>query len=213
MSIKKQLSDSWRQLAGEAGLRSATAVGARLIACYSEPHRVYHGLGHLYQVLSLLDELKTDPRLLLAAWFHDAIYRPGQADNEASSAEFARKSLRSCGYPEDSIAFVCDAVLSTASHRSERRVFDVLLDADLSILGASPEAYGAYQRAIRQEYAAVPESAFHAGRMAFVRTMLAQPSLYQTAYCQLRFELQARKNLQTELDDLLQKTQVVEPCN
>ena len=213
MPTKEQLMDSWRHLCRKAGLSNADDLGATLIACYSEPHRVYHGLDHLYHLIKLLEELSADPRILLAAWFHDAIYLPGQTDNEARSAALALEKLGSYGYPRESTTFVSAAILATASHHTDCREFDVLLDADLSILGASAEEYLAYRTAIRREYALMTEQSFIAGRLAFVRTMLSQPFIYQTTYCRNRYELPARQNLQAELEELLQKIVATNVCN
>lgn len=70
------LHNRWLALAGTTP-QSAHA-GARLIARWSEPHRRYHTLEHLAQVLDGVDEFGGHAEDLaavrFAAWFHDAVY-------------------------------------------------------------------------------------------------------------------------------------------
>ncbi|MGZ7283798.1 HD domain-containing protein, partial [Streptococcus pyogenes] len=54
----------------------------------------------------------------------------------------------------------------------------VLLDADLAILGASEERYKRYAADIRKEYAWVPEADYRKGRAAVLERFLAAPRLY-----------------------------------
>lgn len=199
MNIEKYLTDEWALLTARAKLRDAVDVSGSLIVRYSEPHRVFHTARHLADVVGLLEEMNAAPELILAAWFHDAVYEPGRADNETRSAALARESLARCGMAEAGLEVVCKAVLATASHKTDNQLFEPLLDADLSILGASPEAYAAYSAAIRAEYRNVPEAAFTTGRLAFIRSVLGRPSIFLTPLAQARFEQAARRNLQEEL--------------
>lgn len=203
---------AWDGLCARTGLQPAVDVGAALVAAYGESGRAYHNLDHLAQVLNLLARMQADDRLVFAAWFHDAVYRPGSRDNESRSAELARSSLSPLGYPEDAIRFVCDAILATASHRSGRAEFAPLLDADLAILGSEEGQYRVYRKSIREEYAAISDTAFAAGRMAFLRALLACPAIYQTGFCKLGFESAARLNIQTELDELVRCPGLVSSC-
>ncbi|GGL07074.1 hypothetical protein Sme01_12060 [Sphaerisporangium melleum] len=85
----------WAAVAGESA--AARAIGAELIARWSEPHRRYHTLGHLRAVLAAIEPLAghaADPvAVRLAAWFHDAVYdgRPGW--DEERSAQLAASRL------------------------------------------------------------------------------------------------------------------------
>lgn len=195
------LRESWSTLCRRAGLAGAAAAWERLLTCYSEPHRAYHGLPHIAQLVGLLEEMGASEELLLAGWFHDAVYRPGSARNEADSAALAADWLRRGGLDGARIAGVGAAILATATHQPQAR-YAPLLDADLAILGAAPAEYAAYRAGIRREYAAAPEAAFRAGRLAFVRAMLERPSIYQTPHCRHRFEAAARRNLLAERREL-----------
>jgi predicted metal-dependent HD superfamily phosphohydrolase len=195
------LMKSWTRLCTGAGLVGVAvqAVGTELLARYSEPHRAFHTVEHLAAVVGLVEELGGDDRLVFAAWFHDAVYKPGSRRNEPRSARLARDRLGALGYPQASLQFVADAVLATASHAATRAEFDQLLDADLAILGTDADTYAAYSAAIRREFAHVPELLYRRGRGVFLREMLERPVIYRTAAGAARFELAARRNIRAEL--------------
>jgi len=196
----------------------AGAALADLAACYSGPDRHHHDLAHAVSVRRLIEELATaedssaaggvgvdDLRVAaLAAWYHDAVYDPTAADNEARSAELARAALVGLGVPP-SVAEQVDRVIRlTADHRVDPadRAAAILLDADLAILGAPPAVYGRYAAGIRAEFAAVPDDRYRAGRRAVLEGLLARPQLYVTREGRRRFDAAARANLRREIDAL-----------
>jgi len=173
---------------------------------YSEPHRRYHTLAHVEELLALLREFELDDRdsVEAAVWFHDAIYDTHASDNEARSADLAETALREMQF--QNIEAVQAMIRATASHDPAGLTRDGLLflDADLSILGSPPERYREYAAAIRGEYEWVPRPQFAAGRSAILRRLLERPALYLTAEMQARFEAQARENVTRELAALAQ---------
>lgn len=195
------LVDRWVALAGPATRR----IGADLTARYAEPHRRHHTLAHLTGVLDLVDELAAhaaDPDAVrLAAWFHDAVYDPERADNEARSARLAARVLADTDLAPGRVAEVVRLVELTETHDPDGSDADgqVLCDADLAILGADPERYAAYTAAVREEYAFVPEEIFRAGRAEILRSLLDLPRIFHTPEANARFEETARHNLTTEL--------------
>ena len=74
------------------------------------------------------------------------------------------------------------------------------LDADLAILGASPERYARYAADIRKEYAWVPEPEYRAGRAAVLNRFLALPRIYHAEPLFAEGEERARVNLRAERD-------------
>lgn len=200
MDIEFRLQHRWQTLAEHLQLLRADGLGAELIERYREPQRVFHTIEHLDQVLTTLAELSTDPHLQLAAWFHDAVYRPAAPDNEARSALLARQRLTGLGMTSGDIAIVCAAIEATAGHASENPDLAPLLDADLAILGADPDRYRRYAEQVRGEYPGVPAMLYRYGRRRFLRSMLARPMIYRTEQGRARFEQQARVNLRAELD-------------
>lgn len=185
-------------------------IEADLTRRYGEPHRTYHTLAHVEQVLATVDDLVAagEPvgdlhAVRLAAWFHDAVYVPGARDNERASAELAVRALRPLGLEAGRLAAIADLIADTADHLPRSPDAAVLVDADLAILAADPPAYQAYAAAVRAEYAAVPDGAWRAGRAAFLGGLLARPALFATPTMRERAEAAARRNLAAERDRLL----------
>jgi predicted metal-dependent HD superfamily phosphohydrolase len=177
-------------------------LGADLVRRYSEPQRRYHTTEHLAEVLDHLDELAPgNVTVRLAAWFHDAVYDPMRGDNEERSAVLAEETLPGAGVAPEVVAEVARLVRLTATHDPVEGDRDgaVLCDADLAILGSSPDRYAAYAAAVREEYAAVPEEAFRAGRAGVLRSLLDLPALFRTPAARERWEATARHNMETEL--------------
>ncbi len=180
-------------------------LGEELLRRYAEPHRRYHDATHLAEVLDRVDELAgeaDDPDTVrLAAWFHDAVYRPLRGDNEERSAVLAERMLADTDLPAGTIANVARLVRLTATHDPEPGDRDgaVMCDADLAILAAGPERYAAYAAAVREEHAQLADETFRAGRADLLRRLLARPALYRTAPARARWEAAARHNLRTEL--------------
>jgi predicted metal-dependent HD superfamily phosphohydrolase len=75
----------------------------------------------------------------------------------------------------------------------------VLCDADLAILGSSPDRYATYAAAVREEYAFVPEEFYRKGRADVLTQLLSLPALFHTPEAHERFETRARHNIETEL--------------
>lgn len=180
------------------------AVYARLAAAYGEPSRAYHTLDH---VAFCLDELGPARHLAaypeeveMALWFHDAVYVPCAADNEARSAELARAACRELKLHKAFGKRVFHHVIATQHHATPPTVDGQLVaDADLAILGHPQAAFDAYERGVRQEHAAVAEAEFRPGRAAVLRALLARPVLYATEPFRVRYEAAARANLERSL--------------
>ncbi|MEU5536772.1 hypothetical protein [Streptomyces sp. NPDC020362] len=179
-----------------------------LLTRWQEPQRRYHTLAHLTAVLDHIDALEkyaADPDAVrLAAWFHDAVYLPERSENEERSAHLAERALPEAGVPAQKTAEVARLVRLTVTHdpADDDRDGQVLCDADLAILAAPPSAYATYTAEVREEYHFVPNDAFHEGRSAILRQLLALPRLFRTPYGREHWEATARYNLAGELDML-----------
>ncbi|WP_019549548.1 HD domain-containing protein [Streptomyces sulphureus] len=190
-----------------------TPYGADLLQRWSEPQRHYHSTTHLRTVLDQVALLAPeDPRregspfdrdtVLLAAWFHDAVYRPDRSENEDRSARLAERALPEAGVDASRTAEVARLVRLTTSHAPspDDAAGAVLCDADLSVLAGPPEAYARYAAQIRQEYSFVPEAVFRTARSEVLAQLLALPRVFSTPYGAEHWEEAARHNVQTELD-------------
>ena len=174
------------------------AVERELEARYGEPHRAYHDARHIAEVLRWYDWVAeragwdAPADVYLAVVFHDAIYDPLAQDNEARSADLARRH----GASDRAQALI----QLTARHGGLTRD-DVdrdaahFLDCDTAILGAAPAAFDAYEAAIAAEYAAVPPARYQAGRRAFLAALLARPRVYLSDLFHAELDARARDNL------------------
>lgn len=211
MSAQAIVSDAWRDLVRRLG-RDATSAESTLESlklAYAEPHRHYHTLDHIADLLRLLEEhggsSDTDA-IKLAILFHDAVYDPRRRDNEIASAALAVARLSTLKMAGDIIAKVKRYILATQHDAPIPADPDpdlcLLLDIDLSVLAAAPERYGAYALAIRQEYADIPDDAYRAGRRSVLEGFIARRSIYRTPRLTALWEARARANMTAEIAQL-----------
>ena len=134
-------------------------VRDEVAAAYADPSRGYHDTRHLTEVLDRLDELAGNGAaydatpVLLAAWFHDAVY-DGERDAEERSAAWAEDALAAAA-PAPVGREVARLVRLTETHTPDDGDANgcALSDADLGILAAPRERYDEYVAAVRREYA------------------------------------------------------------
>jgi len=200
--------ERWNETWSRLGAVAPEALLAELVARYSEPHRFYHTLQHLRECFFVLEPASHLARRLaevqLALWFHDAVYDTRAQDNEEESAHWAEQSLLAGGAGLDAAARVRKLVLTTKHNAvPEEEDAKLLVDVDLSILGAEESRFAEYERQIRQEYGWVPEDLFRQGRARLLASLLNRSSIYSTAWFASRLEEQARKNLSRSLEELV----------
>ena len=178
---------------------------------YVTPRRAYHNFTHVWHVLdhyASVDGWEDPGSVALAVLFHDAVYEAGRADNETRSAELARQLLQA--HPlylrSYDIDRVTELIMLTARHGTLTPA-DVdhdeahFLDCDMAILGADRPRFGSYEYTIRLEYLHVPEEAYREGRSAFLRRLLALPSIFLSETFRERgFEARARDNVAWALE-------------
>jgi len=185
----------------------AADIGRRLLDAWSEPHRTYHSLTHLRDVLCRVDELVADAddpdAVRLAAWFHDAVYR-GLPDDEERSAQRAEHDLSALGVAPGTVDEVARLVRMTVSHDPDPgdRNGATLSDADLASLALPADRYRCNTAAIRAEYPHVPDEAFRKGRIQVLVALLDAPAVFRTDHGRRGWEAAARDNMRAELADL-----------
>src|SRR5208283_3893691 len=124
--------------------------------------------------------------------------------NEEQSARYATRILGDLAISRDTRATVATLILQTKTHSAADEDIDgqVLLDADLAILGTPEAEYDRYTAAIRQEYSWVSESDYRSGRKAILERFLQRERIYRTASMHQKLEASARRNLQREIEAL-----------
>lgn len=215
--IHPRLMRAWDSL-----LPGHTALGEDLLERYEQPHRKYHTSVHLSEMLTALKTLykrhhtATPRAVLLAAWFHDAVYEANPGDDEAASADLARTALTplaSTGsLTNREVTTIAHLIELTASHQLADGIEEYtsgaltradaafFLDADLAILAADSPRYTRYVAGVRAEYAHYAPDAFTRGRAAILQGFLNRTTIYASDTAHLLWDAPARLNLRTELE-------------
>ena len=211
MNARERVAAAWRDLVHRYGCDAAFAQSTldHLLRAYAEPHRHYHTLTHVADLLQLLDEqggAADKVALTLAILFHDVIHDPSRQDNEAASSKLAVELLLPLGFPGECVAKVESYILATQHNVSpssdDDTALHLLLDLDLSVLASPPDRYRAYAQAIRREYLAVPEDLYRRGRQRVLEGFLTRPQIYRTERLRALWETPARANLAREIAEL-----------
>ncbi|HQY34285.1 hypothetical protein [Actinotalea sp.] len=224
------LISAWSRAAVGAGATAprdeVDAVGEELLERWSDPHRHFHNLRHLTDVLARVDELAEEthePDLVrLAAWYHGAVFDAAEkvsyahrgGEDEMASAALAREELTGLGLRPAAVDRVVELVVALARHVSRPEDFDcaVLCDADLAMLAADPQRYKAYLTDIRAEYAHLPVEEFVRARIAILRRLEHRPTLFSSPLG-AAWEEPARQNLGGELHRLEKELAKIEAAH
>lgn len=197
-------------------------LGESLLQAWEQPHRAYHHSGHLSQMLADLERLYTHRAqgatplaLILAAWFHDAVYEGAPGEDERRSEQLASASLKplvTAGLlTEQEQQMVSLLVHATATHELpesadlpagyEPTDIQLFLDADMAILAADSARYRRYLRGVRSEYSHFDNEAFRTGRTTFLRSILGRERIFLSEEAFKLWEEPARANLRAELSE------------
>lgn len=206
MADAAQWLNAWHGL-GVADSPDLNRLYRDVLLRYSEPHRHYHTRQHLAECFEKVQDILSlaahPAEVLVGLWFHDAIYDTRRHDNEQQSADWARTEVRELGAGAESAQRIHDLIMFTRHSAAPAGVdAQVLVDADLSILGAPPARFQEYEAQVRREYAWVSDDLFRSGRARILMELLDRPHLYSTAHFRERYEARARRNLQQSLTDL-----------
>jgi len=203
-------------------------LGESLLQAWEQPHRAYHHSGHLSQMLTDLDRLyayrtqgSTPPALILAAWFHDAVYEGAPGEDERRSEQLASASLAplvTAGLlTGHELQMVSLLVRATATHELPEsadlpagyEVTDIefFLDADMAILAADSARYRRYLHGVRSEYSHFDDEAFRIGRTTFLRSILGRERIFLSEEALTLWEEPAQANLRAELSEWEQDPQ------
>jgi predicted metal-dependent HD superfamily phosphohydrolase len=214
--VRDYLWNEWHQLFSEHDDSQSIKWFERLWELQAnDSARHYHTAVHLQEMLlyfhflrpQFLLSAEQQRAVILAIFFHDAIYDASSNTNEEDSVKLFQSFETS--------ALVDDMILATKAHHSvdpsdDSSVVAFFLDLDLSVLGKTYEAYQQYAILIRKEYSHVPHDTYCQKRADILDAFLQQKSIYKTSLFREMFEEQARSNLAAEIR-LLRQGVIPEP--
>lgn len=188
----------------EPNLTTLVPLWQELEKQYSQKKRHYHTLAHIENLLRIGHEhrpmVQDWETFVFAIFYHDAVYNVLRSDNEEKSALLAGKRLTQIHFPTHRIAACKELILATKTHAaSTNNDANLLMDADLSVLGAEWEAYFAYSEQVRKEYAIYPDIVYRPGRRKVLTKFLERDFIFKTPDFRSRLEVQARENIQHEI--------------
>jgi predicted metal-dependent HD superfamily phosphohydrolase len=170
---------------------------------YTQTHRHHHTFEHiafgLAQLDRVRDRLSCADMVEYAWWFHDMVYLPQAQDtNETLSADKAEKCAEELKLSVKK-EMVRHLILATSHHHPTQTEDEkMMMDIDLSILGAPWPIYWTYAKRIKKEY--VPYFGawkYRVGRLRFLSHMRKQ-RIFQTDFFRA-IESSARKNIRKEM--------------
>jgi predicted metal-dependent HD superfamily phosphohydrolase len=173
---------------------------------YSVANRYYHNLTHLDNLVTELSPFKNRFSnwgvIVFAIVYHDIIYNTLKSDNEEKSADLAVKRLKEISFPKNLITQCKAIILATKRHEMADEETNLFTDADLSILGSEPKKYKLYTQQIRKEYKIYPSLVYNPGRKKVLSHFLKMEKIFKTKEFSMKYESQARMNLNEELSTL-----------
>ena len=208
MSDDSELRAAWAAAVGTSS--DAEAAFDDVVGRHRQAHRRYHTVRHVTWVVRHVQELAAEEpvddldAIVVAAFFHDAVYDATATDNEAQSAALARRVLIELGWPPARAETVAHLVQATADHAPSG------LGRRQRARGRRPGRAGQrpsglpglrHRRAQRVRPRRRCGVAHRSGR-GRCAGMLDRAPLYATAAGRRRWEARARANVVAELATL-----------
>lgn len=215
-SLRAYFADLWARLPN-GSTRGPGAFGDSgvyfefLRAAYQEPPRAYHTLTHVWWGLTRIDEIaqstpafeaSSKSAIEFAMFYHDAVmsFGEGGESDEEESAHMASDVINDVGLTMGFMLNVQRLIRAT-DHMNEPQQLDeaILVDADLSILGANQEAFRDYELRVRKEWRHVSDSDFRAGRLKVLERFAKKSRIFTTDYGHRKWERMARFNIEQSM--------------
>ena len=172
--------------------------------------RYYHTFDHAMNVALVAEKypLWADRQAaILAALYHDAVYEPGNPENEFLSAALLHSHMRErC--PPLTLYRAEKLIVLTAHHftlsRYELNEDDcAFLDCDLAGLAAPWADFVEQNRNIDAEFLSIhSHDEVLSGRRKFLQGMLDRPRIFSSKFGHSRYEDLARANIKRALEEL-----------
>jgi predicted metal-dependent HD superfamily phosphohydrolase len=203
------LENIWNKTANSLGFDLALSqeYWNEIYSAYSSEGRYYHGLEHLRSIFRLTEEevLSTTDRqaLNLAVFYHDIVYDFERKDNERKSADLAIDRLSRAGVDQILIERVEELIMATYGHEySDDALRNLMIEADVSVIGTDHDTYAKYAENCRREYSMFSDEEYNPVRKQALSHFLNTGSLFVSPKFKERFEANAKRNLQWEIDQL-----------
>ena len=190
----------WRRCLQPGADDDSESIHRRLLEAYAEPQRYYHTLEHIEHCLQMFDacrdRLEVPDAIELAIWFHDAIYEPGQPDNELRSAVWYRELARET-QPEGLVERVYGLIMATLHNgfALEHEDVNYMVDIDLSSFGLEWEDFLRDSNNLRRENSHLSDADYYRNQGFFQTRLLERPRFFLTDFFFERYENRARENL------------------
>lgn len=175
-----------------------------LIYLYGEPHRHYHGLVHLAQLIERVKDkgIKLSYVQWLALYFHDAVSnltRP-KGENERQSAELLRVVGPAYHVTHADIQKAMAIILDTIDHQPTAEGSGLVLDLDMAGLAKPWEDFLDDSVLVYREVESlVTWEEYGVKRADFFRATMAHDRIFHTPEFQQEEKL-ARENMQRVVD-------------
>ena len=181
---------------------------------YNGKDRYYHNLDHIVHMLTELDawaaNTNADPKALTtlkrAAWFHDVIYHTAESKT-GTSEELSAQFWEGCQlifHADEDVTPVATLIRITNHFQAKtlsHPLMDVMLGADLAILGQPAHLYDEYAVHIREEYSSYGELEYTRGRLDALQT-LSKGTIFKDPYFFAKYEADAVANIAREITTL-----------
>jgi predicted metal-dependent HD superfamily phosphohydrolase len=150
----------------------------KLQQAWSEPHRKYHTIEHLIDILKYIEKYRFNlpnefyDALVLAAFFHDCYYNPrNSTNNEDESIRRFLMEFRSKG-DNNNIRNAVMAMIEATKYRKRPSQYLIRLfwEADNNQFYNGYDTLLKNEHLIRQEFNHLPKSVYKANRIKFLKT-------------------------------------------
>ena len=147
-----------------------------VLSMWNESHRSYHNLNHLNDLISQINENKSNfsekeyEKLMLTAVFHDVVYDPASQTNEEDSANF----LMECAVDKNNkdILDVRKMILDTKTHESTTNLSESFNNYDMNIVERDFDQLLDWEKGISEEFSVYPKAQYKEGRLKFLESLL-----------------------------------------
>ena len=194
--------------------RSIAKAFNKLCSAYAEPHRKYHTLNHIGDMILQIQNAPMEPVakmiLSIAAFYHDYVYTiepKGYDYNEPFSALKWIEDSYVLEFDNETTQRVYCMILATWYSKGVKPIEpigSVLQDIDFAALGYSLEEYKEINAKVVLELGGVnPTPEFFQKRSLFLNSLLQKEFIFNTDHYRELYDKQAKENITWELSNFL----------